>query len=152
MENELRKLRKSLRATQTLCILILVMFLALIVIMLQGLRIFLDYKKDIDTTFAVVKQLKKADLPQLAEDIHNTSEAINAVDWNALSAQLNELDLQEIKTTIESLDLDQINSTLAQLDIDELTQTLNELDIDQINQTMEDLQSALEKFDKFGFF
>ncbi|MBR7089304.1 MAG: hypothetical protein IKI46_02260 [Lachnospiraceae bacterium] len=152
MENELKKLRKSLRATQTLCILILVMFLALIVVMLQGLRIFLDYKNDIETTFAVVKQLKKADLPQLAEDIHNTSEAINAVDWDALSAQLNELDLQEIKTTIESLDLDQINSTLAQLDIDELTQTLNELDIDQINQTMEDLQSALEKFDKFGFF
>ena len=152
MENELKKLRKSLRATQTLCILILVMFLALIVVMLQGLRIFLDYKNDIETTFAVVKQLKKADLPQLAEDIHNTSEAINAVDWDALSAQLNELDLQEIKTTIESLDLDQINSTLAQLDIDELTQTLNEPDIDQINQTMEDLQSALEKFDKFGFF
>ncbi len=152
MENELKKLRKSLRATQTLCILILVMFLALIVILLQGLRIFLDYRKDIDTAFAVVKELKKADLPQLAEDIHNTSEAINAVDWNALSTQLNELDLQEIRTTIESLDLDQINDTLGQLDLDEITEQLSELDIEKINDTMDQIQSALEKLDKFGFF
>ncbi|MCR5619618.1 MAG: hypothetical protein K6F65_05910 [Lachnospiraceae bacterium] len=152
MENEIRKLRKSLRATQTLCILILVMFLALIVVLLQGYRILSDYKKDLETTFQVVKELKKADLPQLAEDIHNTSEAINAVDWDALSAQLNELDLQEIKNTIESLDLDQINATLGELDLEEVTQQLNQLDIEKINETMDKIQSALEKLDKFGFF
>lgn len=152
MENEIRKLRKSLRATQTLCILILVMFLALIVVLLQGYRVLSEYKKDLETTFQVVKELKKADLPQLAEDIHHTSEAINAVDWDALSAQLNELDLQEIKNTIESLDLDQINATLGQLDLEEVTEQLNQLDIEKINDTMDQIQSALEKLDKFGFF
>lgn len=152
MENEIKKLQKSLRATQTLCILILVMFLALIVVMLQGVRILSDYKKDIETTFEVVGELKKADLPQLAEDIHNTSEAINAVDWDALSTRLNELDLQEIKNTIESLDLDQINETLGRLDLDEITEQLSQLDIEKINQTMDDIQSALAKLDKFGFF
>ncbi len=128
------------------------MFLALIVVLLQGYRILSDYKKDLETTFQVVKELKKADLPQLAEDIHNTSEAINAVDWDALSAQLNELDLQEIKNTIESLDLDQINATLGELDLEEVTQQLNQLDIEKINETMDQIQSALEKLDKFGFF
>ena len=152
MEKEIKKLQKSLRATQTLCILILIMFLALIVVMLQGVRILSDYRDDLEMTFKVVKELKKADIPQLAEDMHNTSEAINAVDWDALSEQLNELDLKEIKTTIESLDLDQINSTLGQLDLDELTEQLSQLDVEQINQSMEDIQTLLEKLDKFGFF
>jgi len=152
MENEIKMLRKSLRATQTLCILILVMFLALIVVLLQGLRIFSEYRKDVETTFQVVKELKKADLPQLAEDVHTASEAINAVDWDTLSARLNEMDLQEIRNAIDALDLEQINETLGQLDLDEINETLSDLDIEKINQTMDDIQSALEKLDKFGFF
>lgn len=152
MENEIKKLRKSLRATQTLCILILVMFLALIVVLLQGLRIFSEYRKDVETAFQVVKELKKADLPQLAEDIHASAEAINAVDWDTLSARLNEMDLQEIRDAIDALDLEQINETLGQLDLDEINETLSDLDIEKINQTMDDIQSALEKLDKFGFF
>ena len=152
MEDEIRKLRKSLMATQTLCILILVMFLGVIVGMLQFVRVFGEYRDDLDTACKLVGELKNADIPQLAEDIHNTSEAINAVDWSSLSEQLNELDLQEIKNSIESLDLDQINETLGSLDLDELVSTLDGLDIEKINQTMDDIQSALDKLDRFGLF
>ena len=152
MEKDIKKLQRSLRATQTLCILIIVMFLSLIVVLVQVLRIFNDYRKEVDMTFEVVAELKDADLPQLAEDIHHTSEAIDAVDWDELSEQLNELDLKEIKDTIDSLDLEKINETLGALDLEEITEALDELDIAQINQTMEDIQAALDKLDKFGFF
>ncbi len=152
MEDEIRKLRRSLVVTQSICILMLAMFLAVIVIMLQGVRVFQEYRSDIDSTITLVKELKKVNLPKLAEDIHETSEAIEAVDWTALSEQLNELDLKEIKDTIDSLDLDQINETLGSLDIDELAQQLSGLDIDKINQTMDDVQAALEKLNRFGFF
>ena len=152
MEDEIRKLRRSLVVTQSLCILMLAMFLAVIVIMLQGVRVFQEYRNDIDTTITLVKDLKKINLPKLAEDMHTTSEAINSVDWTALSEQLNELDLQEIKNTIDSLDLDQINETLGSLDLDELVHSLDGLDIDKINQTMDDIQSALDKLNRFGLF
>ena len=48
--------------------------------------------------------------------------------------------------------LDQINETLGQLDLEEIAETLNGLDVDKINQTMDDIQAALDKLDKFGFF
>ena len=140
MENEIKKLRKSLMATQTICILMLVVLLGMMVGILQIVRVFGEYKSDIDKACELVRELKKADIPQLAEDIHTTSEAINAVDWADLSERLNEMDLQGIKETIDSLDLE------------EITQTLNELDVEKINETMDDIQAALEKLDKFGFF
>ena len=152
MENEIKKLRKSLMFTQTLCILILVMFLAVIVILLQGVRVFGEYREDLDNARTLVKELRKADIPGLAEDIHTASEAINAVDWTALSEHLNEMNLQEIKDAIDALDLEQINETLGSLDLDEISQTLEGLDIDKINQTMDDIQDALDKLDKFSFF
>ena len=152
MEDEIKKLRKSLMATQTICILMLVVLLGMMVGILQIVRVFGEYKKDIDRACELVRELKKADIPQLAEDMHNTSEAINAVDWSDLSARLNEMDLQGIKETIDSLDLEQINATLGQLDLEEISQTLNDLDIEKINQTMDDIQAALDKLDKFGFF
>ena len=152
MENEIKKLRKQVMATQTICILMLVVLLGMMIGILQIVRVFGEYKADIDRTCELVRELKKADIPQLAEDIHNTSEAINAVDWEDLSTRLNEMDLQGIKETIDSLDLDQINETLRQLDLEEIAETLNGLDVDKINQTMDDIQAALDKLDKFGFF
>jgi Mg/Co/Ni transporter MgtE len=152
MENEIKKLRKQVMATQTICILMLVVLLGMMIGILHFVKLFNDYKKDIDRTCDLVRELQKADIPQLAEDMHNTSEAINAVDWEDLSARLNEMDLQGIKETIDSLDLEQINNTLGQLDLEELTQTLNELDIEKINETMDQIQAALDKLDKFGFF
>jgi Mg/Co/Ni transporter MgtE len=152
MENEIKKLRKQVIATQTICILMLVVLLGMMVGILQIVRVFGEYKEDLDRAATLVKELKKADIPQLAEDIHNTSEAINAVDWADLSERLNEMDLQGIKETIDSLDLEQINETLGQLDLEDIAQTLNELDVEKINQTMDDIQAALEKLDKFGFF
>lgn len=152
MEDEIRKLRRSLVITQSLCILMLAMFLAVIVIMLQGVRVFQEYRSDIDTTITLVKDLKKINLPKLAEDMHTTAEAIDSVDWQALSEQLNELDLKEIKDTIDSLDLEEINETLGSLDLDQLVHSLDGLDIDKINQTMDDIQSALDKLNRFGLF
>ncbi len=152
MENEIKKLRKSLMATQTICILMLVVLLGMMIGILQMVRVFGEYKADIDKACELVRELKKADIPQLAEDMHTTAEAINSVDWADLSERLNEMDLQGIKETIESLDLEQINATLGQLDLEEITQTLNELDVEKINQTMDDVQAALDKLDKFGFF
>ena len=152
MENEIKKLRKQVIATQTICILMLVVLLGMMVGILQIVRVFGEYKSDLDRAADLVRELKKADIPQLAEDIHTTSEAINAVDWDDLSERLNEMDLQGIKETIDSLDLDQINETLGQLDLETITETLDELDVDKINQTMDDIQAALDKLDKFGFF
>ncbi len=152
MENEIRKLRKSLMATQTICILMMVILLGMMIGILQIVRVFGEYKTDLDRACELVRELKKADIPQLAEDIHTTSEAINSVDWADLSTRLNEMDLQGIKETIDSLDLDQINATLGQLDLEEITETLNELDVEKINQTMDDIQAALDKLDKFGLF
>lgn len=152
MENEIKKLRKQVIATQTICILMLVVLLGMMIGILHFVKLFNDYKKDIDRTCDLVRELQKADIPQLAEDMHTTSEAINSVDWADLSERLNEMDLQGIKETIDSLDLEQINETLGQLDLEDIAQTLNELDVEKINQTMDDIQTALEKLDKFGFF
>ena len=152
MEDEIRKLRRSLVVTQSLCILMLAMFLVVIVIMLQGVRVFQEYRDDIDTTITLVKELKKINLPKLAEDMHTTAEAINSVDWPALSEQLNDLDLKEIAEVIDSLDLEQINETLGSLDIDQLVQQIGGLDVEKINQTMDDVQAALDKLNRFGLF
>ncbi|MCR4791860.1 MAG: hypothetical protein K5871_03865 [Lachnospiraceae bacterium] len=152
MENEIKKLRRSLMATQTICILMLAMFLVMIVVMLRFVSIFNDYKDEIDTTFRLVKQLEKVDLPRLAEDIHTTAEAINAVNWPDLSERLNDLNLQELRNAIESLDLDQINDTLASLNLEELVNELDGLDIQRINEAMENIQTLMDKLDRFGFF
>ena len=152
MEEEIRKLRKSLKFTEMLCVLMLILFLGIIVGLLQFVRVYGEYKEDIRTAVTLVQDLKKVNLKQLSEDIHATSEAIAAVDWEKLSEQLNELDLKEIKTTIDSLDLDRINETLGELNIDQIAHTLEGLDVDKINQTMDDVQSALSKLDRFGLF
>ena len=65
MENEIKKLRKSLMFTQTLCILMLVMFLVVIIFILQGIRVFGEYRDDLDNARTLVKELKKADIPSL---------------------------------------------------------------------------------------
>lgn len=152
MDKDYKKLQASIRLNQTLSIVIIIL---LLVVILGGVRMyaaFNEYKSEFDAAADVAKELKKVDLPQLAEDIHTTKEAINAVDWTDLSSRLNDLDLQGIKETIDSLDLEAINETLGDLDIDELVEKLEGLDVDKINQTMEDVSSALEKLSKFGLF
>ena len=71
MENEIKKLRKQVIATQTICILMLVVLLGMMVGILQIVRVFGEYKDDLDRAATLVRELKKADIPQLAEDIHN---------------------------------------------------------------------------------
>ena len=152
MDKDLKKLQASVRLNQTLSVIIIIL---LLVVILGGVRFyatFSKYKEEFDAAADVAKELKKVDLPQLSADLHTTTEAINAVDWNDLSARLNDLDLQGIKETIDSLDLDAINETLGDLDIDALVEKLEGLDVDKINQTMEDVSSALDKLNRFGLF
>lgn len=152
MDNDIKKLKSMIRATQSIGIIIIVLLLVIILGGVRFIAVFGEYEESLEAAADIVKELRKVDLPQLASDLHTTTEAINAVEWDKLSSQLNDLDLQAIKETIDSLDLDEINATLGSLDVDDLVQKLEGLDVDKINQTMDDVQAAMEKLNKFGLF
>ncbi len=152
MDKDLKKLQASIRLNQTLSFIIIILLLVVILGGVRSLAVLNGYKESLEDAAAIAKELRKVDLPRLSEDLHTTTEAINAVDWNQLSSQLNDLDLQGIKETIDNLDLEEINETLGNLDVGELVEKLEGLDVDKINQTMDEVSAALEKLNKFGLF